>query len=354
MPPSDVGIVQAGIDKMPNEVAILEADGTIVLVNEAWRRFADENGGTHPAYWLGENYFDACRDAESLSSGVDIVAELQAVIEGDQDRYQHEYPCHSPDEQRWFRLDAVRFRQNAQPYLLVAHTDITARMLAELRSRARSEQLETVLEVLRHDLRNPLNIIDGYAELLGTELDDSDAVSAIREAAVRIAEITEATLTFSEAGALTAVEPVSVDELARTAWQSVDTMEATLTTEDARLVLGDRRLLLQLFQNLFRNAVEHGGSTCHVRVGGCSDGFFVEDDGPGIPASLREKVLQADYSTQGTGGLGLAIVQAVVRAHGGSLRITKPAGGGTRFEITGFQVPPDADRDHWLTDTPEG
>ncbi|MFB6185627.1 MAG: ATP-binding protein, partial [Halobacteriaceae archaeon] len=61
---------------------------------------------------------------------------------------------------------------------------------------------------------------------------------------------------------------------------------------------------------------------------------------PGIPESLREKAIQADYSTQGTGGLGLAIVQAIVQAHGGSLTITEATDGGARFELTWFEIPP--------------
>ncbi|MFC6723876.1 ATP-binding protein [Halobium palmae] len=331
-----------GVDKIPHEVAILRADGTIVLVNEAWRQFADDNEGAHPTYWIGENYFDAHPGSEDGSRQEEVTDGLRAVIDGDMSHYQHEYPCHSPDEQRWFRMDAVRFHQDDQLYLLVVHTNITDRMLAELRSEARAEQLETVLAVLQHDLRNPLNVIEGYTELLAAQLDDTEAVDSIRQAAVRISDISESTLSFSKAGTLAEVEPVSIDELAETAWQTVQTEDATLAIEESQRLFGDRRLLLQLFENLFRNAVEHAGRACHIRVGGCSGGFFVEDDGPGIPQSLRTKVLQADYSTQGTGGLGLAIVQAVVRAHSGTLKITTGTDGGTRFEISSLQTLPDA------------
>lgn len=78
-------------------------------------------------------------------------------------------------------------------------------------------------------------------------------------------------------------------------------------------------------------------SGCHRMVG---TGFYIEDNGPGIPEVIRKKAIQADYSTQGTGGLGLAIVQAIVAAHGGDLIITESDSGGARFELTGFDLTP--------------
>ena len=341
--PPGVGVVEAGIDRMPHEVAILDADGTIVVVNEMWRRFADTNHGVHPDYWVGENYFEVCEAADDSLAAIDLVAGLQEVLAGERDQYQYEYPCHSPSEQRWFRLDAVPFDHDGESYLLISHTNITDRMLAELRANARTEQLETVIDVLMHDLRNPLNIIDGYVELLADEL-DHDHIETIQQAVIRVTEITEATLAFSESGMLSEIEPLPIAELARTAWQSVATGEATLALGDSQRIIGDRRLLLQLFENLYRNAIEHAGPACTVTVGGCEGGFYVADDGPGIPEPVREKAVKADYSTQGTGGLGLAIVQSVVRAHGGQLTITDATGGGARFELTGFDIPPDSTR----------
>jgi signal transduction histidine kinase len=334
------GIKQAGIDAMPHEVAIVDADGTIVAVNEAWRKFADQNHGANPTYWVGDNYFIISKQAADDLADEDIVANLRAVLDGDRDRYHHEYPCYSPDEQRWFRLDAERFHHDGDPYLLVAHTNITRQKTAELQANARNEQLETIIDVLHHDLRNPLNIINGYVDLLACDLGDDATIDTIKQAVTRITEITEATLSFSESGALSETEPLSVGTLANAAWASVATSDVTLVVEESHQIIGDRRLLLQLFENLFRNAVEHAGPACTIRLGFLETGFYIEDDGPGIPESVREKAVQADYSTQGTGGLGLAIVQAIVQAHGGSLTITEANEGGARFEFTGFEIPP--------------
>jgi PAS domain S-box-containing protein len=338
----NVGVeeIQASVEKMPHEVVIVDADGTIVAVNEEWRLFADRNHGQHPDYWVGENYFQLCRRA--TDSAVRALAQrLEAVVAGETDHYQHEYPCHSPDEQRWFRLDARRFLHADQPFLLVVHTDISEQKLAELRARARAEQLETVIDVLRHDLRNPLNIIDGYVELLAADVGEREELSTIRQATRRINEISQVTFAFSKSGALSEMSPLSVGDLARTAWQSVAAGEATLVVEDSQQIIGDRRLLLQLFENLFRNAVEHAGPTCTVRVGTLPDGFYVEDDGPGIPEEVRTKAVGARYSTTGTVGVGLSIVQTIARGHDGELSIREASTGGARFELSGFEMPPE-------------
>ena len=147
---------------------------------------------------------------------------------------------------------------------------------------------------------------------------------------------------FSRSGALSELSNCSSGAVVRTAWQAVESDQASLIIEDSQKVVDDRRLLIRLFEHLFRNAIEHAGPECTVRVGVLTDGFYVDDDGPGLPEAVRENAVQADYSTRGAGGLGLAIVQAVTRAHGGHLIITDASCGGARFELSGFDVPPPA------------
>lgn len=334
------GIVAAGIDAVPLEVAILDAEGTIVLVNEAWRRFADDNHGTDIDYWVGTNYLDVSRQAYDDPRAADVVDGLRALLDGSGEPLRVEYPCHSPEQHRWFMVDASGFSHAGDRYAIVTHHNITDRKLAEIQSAARQDQLAALLGVLTHDIRNPLNVIEGYAELLATELGETPEIESIRRAAVRISEITEATLAFTQSGALSTVEPVQIGEVAREAWRTVDTGDAALTVRETPTVHGDRRLLLQLFENLFRNAVEHAGADCAVTVGPLPTGFYVEDNGPGVPESVREPAFLADFSTQGTGGLGLAIIQSIVQAHGGVLVITDGPGGGARFEVQDIDVAP--------------
>ena len=105
-------------------------------------------------------------------------------------------------------------------------------------------------------------------------------------------------------------------------------------------------------ENLIGNAVDHGGESVTVVVGSISPmytttragnplpaGFYLADDGPGIPEAERERVFETGYTTGDDGtGFGLNIVQAVATAHGWAVGISDSAGGGTRFDITGIDT----------------
>jgi len=91
-----------------------------------------------------------------------------------------------------------------------------------------------------------------------------------------------------------------------------------------------------VFENLYRNAIEHGGDGVTIRVGTSNGGFFVEDTGPGIPADERDDVFESGYTTNEDGtGFGLAIVKRVVEAHGWEITVTEGSDGGARFEVSG-------------------
>ena len=108
--------------------------------------------------------------------------------------------------------------------------------------------------------------------------------------------------------------------------------------ETDRTIRCDLNRLRQLFENLYRNAIEHGGSDVTVTVGQLDEGFYVEDDGSGIPEGKREQVFDLGFSTADTGtGFGLSIVQQVVETHGWKIDLTEGKNGGARFEITGVE-----------------
>ena len=102
--------------------------------------------------------------------------------------------------------------------------------------------------------------------------------------------------------------------------------------------MADESRLQQLFENLFRNAVEHAGPDVRVTVGATTDGLYVADTGPGIPPSKRERVFETGYTTEGKGtGFGLSIVQQIAAGHGWEIQVTEADGGGARFDITGIE-----------------
>jgi signal transduction histidine kinase len=141
-----------------------------------------------------------------------------------------------------------------------------------------------------------------------------------------------------EGNSTTEITPVPLATLSENCWRNVDTADATLVTDIDRTIRADERRLRQLFENLIRNAVEHGGDDVTVTVGELEEGFYIEDDGPGIPTDERDDVFDVGYSTQEGGtGFGLRIVERIVDAHDWEINVTDGTEGGARFEITGVE-----------------
>ncbi|QGN06332.1 PAS domain S-box protein [Halorhabdus sp. CBA1104] len=219
--------------------------------------------------------------------------------------------------------------------------DITERKARERELRDEKERLEEFASVLSHDLRTPLEVATGRLEL-ASETVESDHLSSAKRALTRIDEIIEDVLTLVRDGSTVdadAIETVSLASVARSCWQTVSTAEAALRVETDNRIDADPGRLRELFENLYRNAVEHGGDDVTVVVGDFEDGFYIADDGAGIPPTDREAVFEAGYSTRECGsGLGLSIVESIAQAHGWCVDITESERGGARFEFTGLEA----------------
>ena len=236
----------------------------------------------------------------------------------------------------------VRFAE-----LLVAHTAHTIDRIAfetELReSRAtlqkQNERLERFAGIVSHDLRTPLSVASGHLAL-AREQGDSEHLDTVAGALDRMEALITDLLTLAREGdTAISIGPVDVAPVVENCWENVRTKDATIGADIDRAIRADEARLRQLFENLFRNAVEHGGADVTVTVGELDDGFYVADDGPGIPPGEHGSVFETDHSTAEQGvGLGLSIVKRVVDAHGGDVSVTESTDGGARFEITGVVV----------------
>ena len=202
----------------------------------------------------------------------------------------------------------------------------------------KNEQLEQFASIVSHDLRNPLNVAQGRAKLAAEE-HPSEHLDQVIRAHDRMEALIDDLLRLTLAGErVEEREPIDPSVFGDAWWKNVDTREATLRVNVERRIRADPNRLQQLFENLVRNAIEHGGNDVRVTVGELADGFCVEDDGQGIPPDERDDVLEAGYSTADEGtGIGLRIVAQVVEAHGWELDLTEGAEGGARFEITGVE-----------------
>lgn len=225
--------------------------------------------------------------------------------------------------------------------LLVSHTGTALERLERERALTRkTERLDEFASFVSHDLRNPLNVAMLRLELLGDEC-DSDHLEGLEGALDRMERLIDELLTLARQGErIGDTEPIRLPDGVREAWSNVETNDATLEDRTASVVHADRNRLIAVFENLFRNAVEHGGESVTVVVDELPGerGFSVADDGGGIPEEERDRIFESGYSTASTGtGFGLTIVRDIVEAHGWTVRVTESDRGGARFEITGVE-----------------
>lgn len=210
--------------------------------------------------------------------------------------------------------------------------------LTHERLRQQNDRLEQFGSMLSHDLRNPLTVAKGWTEQARRQYDD-EMLAKAEDALDRMDVLISGMLEVAQAGTVVDdVELLDLAEVSASAWQVIPTASATLDTPPDVVVPASRPRVTQLLENLFDNAVTHGGPAVAVEVGSLSDGFYVADDGPGIPAGDREKALEFGYTTSADGsGLGLHIVAQIADAHGWDLAIVDRDGGGVRFEFTGVR-----------------
>jgi PAS domain-containing protein len=130
------GEERASLDELPEHIAIVNRSGTIVAVNEAWKRFAKDNGGDPSKVLEGTNYLDVCERAtgEHSEYAENFAEGLRGILSGREERFAMEYPCHSPTEMRWFVGRVSPFSSNSDaagdgPLAIVAHENVTGRRL---------------------------------------------------------------------------------------------------------------------------------------------------------------------------------------------------------------------------------
>lgn len=200
-----------------------------------------------------------------------------------------------------------------------------------------------VLKYLTHSLRNPLEVATVHTDVMA-ESETLEHLETVRTAHERMDNIIEDTMALAQQGIDTGdSEAVEIAAIAREAWATARTDAATLDIGTPGTVRASERRLAVLFENLFRNAVRHGTADgvdpegdLTVIVDGTDDGFYVADDGSGIPTDDRDRVLNAGFTTEDDGtGLGLAIVAEIAGSHGWEIAVTESEAGGTRFEFSG-------------------
>jgi len=317
---------------LPDGVAILDTEGYLT-------RFIPPTGtdrgvgGYRPAELQGEHVSTVMSD-ESFERGAELIEEL---VTTDRERRVFEIEIIGKDGETYLREDHLALLEADDGSIegtVGVLRDIEERKAYERELERQNARLEAFAEIASHDLRNPLNVAHGYLEIARTE-GDEEALERVADALERMDRLIDDTLTMARQGeAVSERTAVDVGTLARECWEAVRVDGATLTVTDAVAVQGDQDRLRRVLENLLRNAVEHGGEEVTVEIGALEEGgFYVADDGPGIPVAERDSIFEAGFSADDGTGFGLAIIDEIVEAHGWDVSVREGEAGGARFEI---------------------
>jgi signal transduction histidine kinase len=358
---------RAVLASLSTQIAILDANGTIIRVNDAWRQLAYTGGVTVDRdAFLGSNYLDECLRAEDRGcrEAGDVRRGIETVLDRGAWHFRQEYNWSSPDA-RWYELRVDRL-EHEDGGAIITHIDITDRRLAELKAEETRRQIAHLGRVamvgelaaaVSHELRQPLAAMRANAEagvlvLAKTPPDLHEARQIFRDIVVddvRAADIIDHIRLL-----LRKDEPnnrsVDLNEICR---QAVHLLRRDALLRRTRLelslesrlvpVAGDPIQLQQVVLNLALNALDSASAsaedpavTVSTALHGAEVEISVHDTGPGLPPDVEQHLFESFFSTKAQGlGMGLVIVRSIVERHHGRVRAENDAsrGGGAVFRV---------------------
>jgi len=364
------------LNALPAYIALLDRQGSIVSVNDAWRQFADTGVLLSPDCGLGVNYLLVCDEARG---GGAVEAQhaaqgIRAVLRGSLPDFSLEYACHCPSQRRWFLLTVTPLSSDRMAGVIVMHLDISARKQAqedverlndglEERVRQRTDQLQVANQELEafsysasHDLRTPLSAIDGYSSLLGKDLGAGASerskhyLSRIRAGVAQMGELIDALLSLAQVSRSSlSWDAVDLSAMAQTVLDGYCEREpqrkVELAIQPGLLATGDYRLLQQVLDNLLGNAWKFSSQAAQTSIGfsrsstGAEVVYTVQDQGAGFDMAYADKLfgafqrLHTAAEFAGT-GIGLATVHRIITRHGGRIWAESRPGAGASVHFT--------------------
>jgi PAS domain S-box-containing protein len=342
--------LHSSIDALTSHIAVLDENGVILAVNDAWRRFADENQFVGNRYGVGSNYIEHCQpSANECGDGQIVVNGIRDVLSGRKPSFEIEYPCHSPGEQRWFVMRITRFKSPGPVRVVVSHEDVTMRKQAEDALKDANRRKDEFLATLAHELRNPLAPIRNSLQILKMPRVDAATVERSREMMERqvhqLVRLVDDLLDVSRVMRGKIELRMERVELATVVARAVETVQPLIEAQGHELTVSlppdslplhaDPVRLAQVVGNLLTNAAKYTEPNGRIRMTALRDGseavLRVSDTGIGIAPDMLPHIfdlfVQVDHAatrSQGGLGIGLTLVKNLVDMHHGTVEAFSP------------------------------
>lgn len=347
------------LDSITESMAIINKSGDIIFTNKAWHTFSMENKGDYARTGINNNYLSTCEAVKGQETKMakDAKHGIQQVIDRNLDYFELEYPCHSPNENRWFILRVTQVEGNPDLTLL-AHINITNRKNAELKVEKNysktliiNERLHTTLHNIVHDIQNPLASIMGLINLSKSEKDIesvNEYLDLIEKGSTNLRSFVKETLKH-----ISTIEDFQSVDVARMVSKYIGTIEHLLKSDSIELKLDIQQSgqfytneieFRSILSNLISNAIKYSDNNKakkFILFGFSSDEnraiLKVEDNGIGIKKDDIPKLMKRNYQinkkTSDGVGLGLYMVKKSVKNLDGSIIINSEFGIGSTFTV---------------------
>jgi len=366
------------VDALDAHIAILDATGCIVAVNQAWKDFAHANQADPAAVSEGANYLAVCRAAQGrgAETGGDFAAGIVAVLKGERDSFSQEYACHGPTANRWFIGRVSRFPEKEVVRVVVAHENITERRQLEnnnlllqrqVSQLEKEESLGRMAGAIAHHFNNLLTAVIGNVELALEDAPQGQGLHRMLTAALsganRAAEISGKMLTYLGMKSMKK-ERLDLSVLCRQGLPLLQMMTPGAVTTHVDFPTPGPVVVVDLsqIQLLLANLVQNSWEACEGKEGilhlaiqtvdatvivdehrfpldwqpqadqyGC---LLVQDNGSGIQPEHLGKIFEPFFSSKFTGrGMGLALVLGILKAHSSCVTVASRPGIETTFRV---------------------
>jgi PAS domain S-box-containing protein len=351
------------LDSLRSHIAVLDNSGTIIAVNESWKRFAFENGETTLEHTsVGSNYFKVCEKAfeQGDKNAALVIVGIKDVLTEKKPVFNFEYPCHSPTELRWFKMRVTKF-DNDESMVVIEHQNITDRKLKEEEREKlissivqHSKNLEQFTSIVSHNLRAPVANIMGISNILKNDISDEDRVRSqqylfkatdqLDQTLKDLNTILQVRLEINEYKEIIYFSEL-VDTIKSSIHNIIEKETVQIVTDFSALdkTTSIKSYMYSIFYNLISNSIKYRQPgkppVINIKSELIDEKIKIsfKDNGMGIDLTKHgDKIFglykRFHFHIEGK-GLGLFMVKAQVETLGGTIRIESKQGEGAEFII---------------------